>query len=97
MSLSPLSIRTMPSALLRPSRPCLLYTSPDVYHLGNRVIVIGAGNAAMDVARTAIRHGTRHLECFSPVSYTHLGFCSFFAKKEPKKFQTNKTRKGSLP
>ena len=24
--------------------------------LGNRVIVIGAGNAAMDVARTAIRH-----------------------------------------
>ena len=39
--------------------------NPDVYHLGSRVIVIGAGNAAMDVARTAIRHGTRHLECFS--------------------------------
>ena len=31
--------------------------NPDVYHLGNRVVVIGAGNAAMDVARTAIRHG----------------------------------------
>lgn len=39
--------------------------NPDVYHLGNRVIVIGAGNAAMDVARTAIRHGTRHVQCFS--------------------------------
>ena len=39
--------------------------NPDVYHLGNRVVVIGAGNAAMDVARTAIRHGTRHLACFS--------------------------------
>lgn len=32
--------------------------NPDVYHLGNRVIVIGAGNAAMDVARTA--HPPRH-------------------------------------
>ena len=39
--------------------------SPDSYHLGERVIVIGAGNAAMDVARTAIRHGVRYLQCFS--------------------------------
>lgn len=29
------------------------------------MIVIGAGNAAMDVARTAIRHGVRYLQCFS--------------------------------
>ena len=39
--------------------------NPDVYHLGNRVIVIGAGNAAMDVARTALRKGVRQLTCFS--------------------------------
>ena len=34
--------------------------SPDVYHLGDRVIIIGVGNAAMDVARTALRHGKLH-------------------------------------
>jgi glutamate synthase (NADPH/NADH) small chain len=39
--------------------------SPDSFHLGDHVIVIGAGNAAMDVARTALRHGVRKLECFS--------------------------------
>ena len=39
--------------------------SPDSYKLGRRVIVIGAGNAAMDVARTAIRHGVEQLTCFS--------------------------------
>lgn len=39
--------------------------NPDSYHLGERVIVIGAGNAAMDVARTALRKGVRYLQCFS--------------------------------
>ena len=39
--------------------------SPQSFHLGNHVIVIGAGNAAMDVARTALRNGVRKLECFS--------------------------------
>ena len=39
--------------------------NPDVYKLGEKVIVIGAGNAAMDVARTALRHGVRELTCFS--------------------------------
>ena len=29
--------------------------NPDSFRLGERVIVIGAGNAAMDVARTALR------------------------------------------
>ncbi len=42
--------------------------SPDSFHLGKHVIVIGAGNAAMDVARTALRHGVRKLECFSVTS-----------------------------
>ena len=35
--------------------------NPDVYELGDKVVIIGAGNAAMDVARTAIRHGSREV------------------------------------
>ena len=31
--------------------------NPDVYRLGKYLIIIGAGNVAMDVARTAFRHG----------------------------------------
>ena len=40
-------------------------TNPDVYKLGEQVTIIGAGNAAMDVARTAIRNGSRSVTCFS--------------------------------
>lgn len=32
--------------------------NPDVYRLGKRLAIIGAGNVAMDVARTALRHGS---------------------------------------
>lgn len=39
--------------------------NPEVYELGQRVLVIGAGNAAMDVARTAIRHGSPDVTVFS--------------------------------
>ena len=39
--------------------------NPDSYDLGNKLIVIGAGNAAMDVARTAMRKGTHDVTCFS--------------------------------
>ena len=39
--------------------------NPAVYKLGDRVTIIGAGNAAMDVARTAIRSGSRYVTCFS--------------------------------
>ncbi|MCC2255281.1 FAD-dependent oxidoreductase [Ruminococcus sp. CLA-AA-H200] len=39
--------------------------NPDVYDLGDRVIVIGAGNAAMDVARTAVRKGSRYVTVYS--------------------------------
>lgn len=35
--------------------------NPEVYNLGNKVCVIGAGNAAMDVARTAIRKGVKQV------------------------------------
>jgi glutamate synthase (NADPH/NADH) small chain len=35
--------------------------NPDAYRLGERLVVIGAGNVAMDVARTALRKGVRHV------------------------------------
>lgn len=35
---------------------------PDVYQLGDKVVIIGAGNVAMDVARTALRHGAKSVK-----------------------------------
>ena len=35
--------------------------TPKAYDLGKKVIVVGAGNVAMDVARTAIRNGSREV------------------------------------
>lgn len=35
--------------------------NPRVYNLGKRLVVIGAGNVAMDVARTALRNGAREV------------------------------------
>ncbi|WP_263832919.1 NAD(P)-dependent oxidoreductase [Sulfurospirillum oryzae] len=35
--------------------------NPSVYHLGHTVVVLGAGNVAMDVARTAVRHGAHEV------------------------------------
>ncbi|MDR3345568.1 MAG: NAD(P)-dependent oxidoreductase [Campylobacteraceae bacterium] len=35
--------------------------SPDAYNLGDKVVVLGAGNVAMDVARTAVRHSSREV------------------------------------
>jgi len=40
-------------------------TNPDVYDLGDNVIIIGAGNSAMDVARTVIRKGTSNVTIYS--------------------------------
>lgn len=39
--------------------------NPDTYDLGKSVAVIGAGNAAMDVARTALRQRVRHVTVFA--------------------------------
>lgn len=65
--------------------------NPDSYRLGKRVIVIGAGNAAMDVARTAIRKGVKHLTCFSitkEVAASHYEFS--YAQLEGVQFEYNK-------
>ena len=65
--------------------------NPDVYKLGEKVIVIGAGNAAMDVARTAIRHGTRELTCFSLSKTVAASQDEFsYAKLEGVEFTYNK-------
>ena len=36
--------------------------TPNSYNLGKKVIVVGAGNVAMDVARTAIRNGSNEVQ-----------------------------------
>lgn len=40
-------------------------SNPGAYHLGETVAVIGMGNAAMDVARTALRNGARHVRLYA--------------------------------
>jgi len=40
-------------------------SNPDSYELGQKVAIIGAGNAAMDVARTALRKGAQEVTVFS--------------------------------
>ena len=39
--------------------------SPDTCSIGDRVAVIGAGNTAMDVARTALRQGAREVTLYA--------------------------------
>ena len=65
--------------------------NPDSYKLGERVIVIGAGNAAMDVARTAIRKGAQQLTCFSLTKKVAASDYEFsYAKLEGVTFEYNK-------
>lgn len=66
-------------------------TNPDVYKLGNKVTIIGAGNAAMDVARTAIRNGSRKVTCFSIDKQVAASEYEFkYAKLEGVKFEYNR-------
>ncbi len=68
-------------------------TNPDVYMLGESLNVIGAGNSAMDVARTAIRHGCRKVTVFSrseriaasvsEVEYAKIDGVEFVTSVEP--------------
>ena len=65
--------------------------NPDSYHLGETVIVIGAGNAAMDVARTAKRKGSRHVICFSITKEVAASKYEFsYAQLEGITFEYNK-------
>lgn len=65
--------------------------SPDSFKLGQKVIVIGAGNAAMDVARTAIRHGVEDMTCFSITKKVAASDYEYsYAKLEGTNFEYNK-------
>ena len=39
--------------------------NPDAYELGDKVAIIGMGNVAMDVARTALRHGAQQVTLYA--------------------------------
>lgn len=39
--------------------------NPDAYDLGDNVAIIGAGNSAIDVARTVIRQGAQHVTLYA--------------------------------
>lgn len=66
--------------------------NPSGYQLGENVAVIGMGNAAMDVARTALRNGARHVTLYArgtraaasshEISYAQLDGAEFVFGKE---------------
>ena len=65
--------------------------NPDVFRLGEKVIVIGSGNAAMDVCRTAMRKGSRQVICVSrrkKIAASHHEFS--YAQLEGVEFVFNK-------
>lgn len=74
-------------------------SNPDVYRLGEKLIIIGAGNAAMDVARSAKRHGVRKVVCVSitkkvtasdyEFSYASLEGVEFIYNKKPVEFMSD--------
>lgn len=64
--------------------------NPSVYKLGNRVTIIGAGNAAMDVARTAVRNGSPKVTCVSITKNVAASDYEFsYAKLEGINFEYN--------
>ena len=65
--------------------------SPSAFRLGERIIVIGTGNSAMDCARTAIRHGARFVSCVNLTgTLTASQYESSYAKLEGVDFIYNK-------
>ena len=70
-------------------------SNPDAYDLGERVAIIGMGNAAMDVARTALRNGAQHVTLYArgktvaasshEVAYAQLDGAEFVFGKEIKR------------
>lgn len=64
--------------------------NPSVYKLGENVAIIGAGNAAMDVARTAVRNGSRKVTCYSLTKEVVASEYEFkYAKLEGVEFKYN--------
>ncbi len=66
--------------------------NPDVYELGDKVAIVGAGNAAMDVARTAIRHGSREVVVYVRGDEVSASKSEFeYAKVDGVKFEYRKS------
>ena len=68
--------------------------NPNVYRLGNNVVIIGAGSVAVDVARTALRQGSRTvtLVCNKDESAVRARDIEVeYAKIDGVKFEYNKT------
>ncbi|MBQ9148115.1 MAG: NAD(P)-dependent oxidoreductase [Oscillospiraceae bacterium] len=65
--------------------------NPDSFRLGKKVIVVGAGNAAMDVARTALRKGVEDMTCISITKKVAASEYEYsYACLEGVKFEFNK-------
>ncbi|MBQ8160677.1 MAG: FAD-dependent oxidoreductase, partial [Clostridia bacterium] len=57
--------------------------SPSAFRLGERIMVIGTGNSAMDCARTAVRQGARYVSCVNLTdTLTASQYESSYAKLE---------------
>jgi glutamate synthase (NADPH/NADH) small chain len=66
--------------------------NPDVYELGDKVAIIGAGNAAMDVARTAIRHSAKEVVVYVRGDEVSASKSEFeYAKVDGVKFEYRKS------
>lgn len=65
--------------------------SPSAFRLGERIMVIGTGNSAMDCARTAIRNGARFVTCVNLTDkITASQYEQSYAKLEGTEFLMNK-------
>ena len=65
--------------------------SPSAFRLGERIMVIGTGNSAMDCARTAVRHGARYVSCVNLTdTLTASQYESSYARLEGVDFIYNK-------
>ncbi len=74
-------------------------SNPEVYALGKKVAVIGAGNTAMDVARTAIRHGCRDVTLIfnrGPMDITAWAEEAEYAKIDGAKIEYHKSTVGFI-
>ena len=66
--------------------------SPGAFRLGERIMVIGTGNSAMDCARTAVRKGARFVTCVNLTDkLTASQYESSYAKLEGVDFIMNKS------
>lgn len=68
--------------------------NPDVYNLGEKVCVIGAGNVAMDVARTALRKGSKEVYVMYRKDVNDMPATKYeidYAKIDGVQFETFKT------